>query len=115
MCRVTDRQTPLVVLTTLATADAARALVRRLVEDRVVACGTVVPGSTSIYRWQGAVTADEEALVLLKTVGDRWDALVAAIERLHPYDVPELLALPVTAGLPSYLSWLDAETAEAAA
>jgi periplasmic divalent cation tolerance protein len=112
---VTDRQTPLVVLTTLATADAARALVRRLVEDRVVACGTVVPGSTSIYRWQGAVTTDEEALVLLKTVGARWDALVAAIERHHPYDVPELLALPVSAGLPAYLSWIDAETAEVAA
>jgi periplasmic divalent cation tolerance protein len=113
--RVPDRQTPLVVLTTLATADAARVLVRRLVEDRVVACGTVVPGSTSIYRWQGTITTDEEALVVLKTVGARWDALVAAIERHHPYEVPELLALPVTAGLPSYLSWVEAETAEAAA
>lgn len=112
---MTDHQTPLVVLTTLATADAARALVRRLVEDRVVACGTVVPGAASIYRWEGAVTTDDEALVLLKTVRARWDALVTAIERHHPYDVPELLALPVTAGLPAYLSWLDAETAGAAA
>jgi periplasmic divalent cation tolerance protein len=112
---VPDRQTPIVVLTTLASADAARALVRRLVEDRVVACGTVVPGATSIYRWQGAVTTDDEALVLLKTVGARWDARVAAIERHHPYDVPELLALPVSAGLPSYLSWVEAESAEAAA
>jgi periplasmic divalent cation tolerance protein len=112
---VPDHQTPLVVLTTIGTADAARALVRRLVEDRVVACGTVVPGSTSIYRWRGAVTTDDEVLVLLKTVGARWDALVAAIERHHPYEVPELLALPVSAGLPSYLSWIEAETAEAAA
>ena len=115
MLRVPDRQTPLVVLTTLATADAARALVRRLVEDRVIACGTVVPGASSIYRWQGTITTDDEALVVLKTVGARWDALVAAIERHHPYEVPELLALPVSAGLPSYLAWVEAETAGAAA
>lgn len=112
---MTDHRTPLVVLTTLATPDAARALVRRLVEDRVVACGTVVPGTTSIYRWQGSLTTDDETLVLLKTVRGRWDALVAAIERHHPYEVPELLALPAGAALPRYAAWLEAETAEVAA
>jgi len=112
---VTDPQTPLIVLTTLATPDTARALIRQLVEDRIVACGTVVPGSTSIYRWQGAVTTDDEVLVLLKTVRGRWDALVAAIDRHHPYDVPELLALPASEVLPRYAAWLHAETAEVAA
>lgn len=112
---MTEAQTPLVVLTTLATPEAARDLVRELVTTRLVACGTVVPGATSIYRWQDAVTTDEETLVLLKTVQGRWDALVEAVDRLHPYDVPELLALPVGAGLPSYLAWLTAETAEVAA
>lgn len=112
---MTDPQTPLLVLTTLATPDAARALIRQLVEDRIVACGTVVPGSTSIYRWQGSVTMDDEALVLLKTVRGRWDALVAAIDRHHPYDVPELLALPAGEVLPRYAAWLQTETAEVAA
>jgi periplasmic divalent cation tolerance protein len=112
---VNAAQIPLVVLTTLATPEAAHDLVRELVAARLVACGTVVPAATSIYRWNGAVTTDAEAVVLLKTVQARWDALVAAVERLHPYDVPELLALPVHAGLPAYLAWLAAETAEAAA
>jgi periplasmic divalent cation tolerance protein len=112
---VTSPQNPLVVLTTLATPEAARDLVRELVAARLVACGTVVPGATSIFRWKDAVTAEDEALVLLKTVEGRWDALVAAVDRLHPYDVPELLALPGKAGLPSYLAWLTAETAEVAA
>ena len=108
-------QIPLVVLTTLSTPEAAHDLVRELVAARLVACGTVVPGATSIYRWRDAITTDAETLVLLKTVQARWDALVAAVERLHPYDVPELLALPVGAGLPAYLAWLAAATAEAAA
>jgi periplasmic divalent cation tolerance protein len=112
---VNPPQIPLVVLTTLATPEAAHDLVRELVAARIVACGTVVPAATSIYRWQGTVTAESEALVLLKTVPARWGALVEAVERLHPYDVPELLALPVQAGLPAYLAWVAAETAEAAA
>lgn len=108
-------QIPMVVLTTLATPEAAHDLVRELVAARLVACGTVVPAATSIYRWRGAVATETEALVLLKTVQARWDALVDAVTRLHPYDVPELLALPVQAGLPPYLAWLAAETAEVAA
>lgn len=108
-------QIPLVVLTTLATPEAAHDLVRELVAARLVACGTVVPAATSVYRWQDAITAHAEALVLLKTVQARWDGLVEAVQRLHPYDVPELLALPVQAGLPAYLAWLAAETAEVAA
>jgi periplasmic divalent cation tolerance protein len=106
---------PLVALTTLATPEAAHDLVRALVAARLVACGTVVPGVTSTYRWQDAITTDTEALVILKTVQGRWNALVGAVERLHPYDVPELLALPVGAALPAYLAWLAAETAEVAA
>lgn len=102
---------PLVALTTLEDLEQARTLVRRLVDDRLVACGTVLPGGTSIYRWEGAVTTASEAVVLLKTTRARWAALVAAITRHHPYRVPELLALPVTAGLEPYVAWLAAETA----
>ncbi len=102
---------PLVVLTTLASADEARAFVRALVDARLVACGTLLPGATSIYRWEGTITEEPEVVVLLKTDAARWDALAAAVQQRHPYQVPELLALPVAHGLPAYLSWLAAEVA----
>jgi periplasmic divalent cation tolerance protein len=105
-----DLAEPLVALTTLEGAEQAEALVRRLVDDRLVACGTVLSGATSIYRWEGAVTTTQETLVVLKTTRARWAGLVAAMERHHPYEVPELLALPVTLGLAPYLAWLVAQT-----
>ena len=101
----------LLVLTTLGSADAAKSLVRGLVEDRLIACGTVLPGGQSIYRWRGAVTEESEVVVLLKTRVERWDALRAAVAQRHPYEVPELLAFPADQGLESYLNWLAAETA----
>jgi periplasmic divalent cation tolerance protein len=101
--------TALVVLTTLASEQDARALVTALVEERVVACGTVLPGARSIYRWQGTVTEEAEVVVLLKTDGAKWDALSAAVRARHPYEVPELLALPVMHGLEPYLAWLASE------
>ena len=99
----------LVVLTTLATEDDARALVTALVADRLVACGTLLPGARSIYRWEGQVTEEAEVVVLLKTDESKWDALCAAVRARHPYQVPELLALPVERGLDLYLSWLTSE------
>jgi periplasmic divalent cation tolerance protein len=104
--------THLVAFTTAPTAEAARALVTALVERRLVACGTVVPGAVSIYRWRGAVEQQEEALVVLKTTARRWAELAAALPDLHPYEVPELVAVPVVGGHPAYLKWLSDETAE---
>jgi periplasmic divalent cation tolerance protein len=104
--------THLVAFTTAPTAEAARALVATLVERRLVACGTVVPGATSIYRWKGVVERQEEALVVLKTTTRRWRELAAALPGLHPYDVPELVAMPVVGGHPAYLQWVSEETAE---
>jgi periplasmic divalent cation tolerance protein len=101
--------TALVVLTTLGDADAARAFVAALVESRVIACGTLVPGATSIYRWEGELKEESEVVVLLKTDASKWDDLCAAVRERHPYQVPELLALPVTQGLDLYLSWLTSE------
>jgi len=100
---------PLVVLTTLGDADGARAFVRRLVDERLVACGTLLPGGVSIYRWEGAVTEESEVVVLLKTDAGKWDALCAAVRERHPYEVPELLALTVGRGLQPYLAWLAGE------
>jgi periplasmic divalent cation tolerance protein len=101
----------LVVLTTLASREDARALVRSLVEDRLVACGTLLVDATSIYRWEGAMKEEREVVVLLKTDASRWEALSAAIQQRHPYTVPELLALPVARGLDRYLSWVTGEVA----
>jgi periplasmic divalent cation tolerance protein len=99
-----------VALTTLGSPEQARQLVRRLVDQRLIACGTIVPRATSVYRWRGQVTEEEEVVVLLKTARSRWQALEAAVKAQHPYEVPELLALPVTAGLDRYLDWIDSET-----
>lgn len=98
----------LVVLTTLGSAQDAREFVRGLVRDRLIACGTVLPAA-SIYRWEGDVQEADECVVLLKTEGSKWDALVAAVESRHPYDVPELLALPVDRGARPYLEWVHSE------
>ena len=102
--------TALLVLTTLPDRDAADSLVRELVERRLIACGTVLDGVTSVYRWEGSVEQARETQVLLKTSQVRWESLRDAVMRLHPYDVPELLALPVAAGLPAYLAWVGSET-----
>jgi len=99
----------LVVLTTLGSEDEARAFVRALVERRLIACGTLLGGAHSIYRWEGEVKEETEVVVLLKTDASRWDALAAAVRERHPYQVPELLALPVSRGLDLYLSWLKSE------
>jgi periplasmic divalent cation tolerance protein len=101
--------TALVVLTTLGDADAARAFVSALVQARLIACGTLLPGATSIYRWEGKLTEEPEVVVLLKTDVAKWEALCAAVRERHPYQVPELLALPVARGLDLYLSWLSSE------
>ena len=101
-----------VVLTTLATAEDAKSLVRHLVTDGLVACGTVLENACSIYEWEGKLEETPEALVILKTRGDRWPELRSTIQRLHPYDLPELLALPVAAGLPAYLEWVVEQTGE---
>jgi len=102
-------ETALVVLTTLATEQDARALVTALVAERLVACGTLLSGARSIYRWDGKVAEEAEVVVLLKTDESKWDALCAAVRLRHPYELPELLALPVERGLDRYLSWLRRE------
>jgi periplasmic divalent cation tolerance protein len=100
----------LVVLTTLSSEDDAVALVRGLLERRLIACGTVLPAGRSLYRWEGKVADEREVVVILKTRAARLEAVEAAFAELHPYKVPELLALPVEAGNLPYLNWLSAET-----
>ena len=101
--------TALVVLTTLANDGEARTLVTALLRERLIACGTLLSGARSIYRWEGEVTEEDEVVVLLKTDVSKWAGLCRAVRAQHPYQVPELLALPVSEGLDVYLSWLASE------
>jgi periplasmic divalent cation tolerance protein len=100
----------IVVLVTVPTAERAAEIARALVEERLAACGNVVPGLRSIYRWEGRVQEDDEVLLLLKTTRGRFEALRDRVLALHPYDVPEVIALPVEAGSAAYLGWIAAET-----
>ena len=100
----------LVVLTTVANADEAARLVRSLLERRLIACGTILPGVRSLYRWEGKIADEQEVVVFLKTQATRVEAIEVAFGELHPYKVPELLALPVSAGLAKYLDWIAGET-----
>jgi periplasmic divalent cation tolerance protein len=99
-----------VVLTTVANTQEAETLIRALLERRLIACGTMLPGARSLYRWEGKVADEQEIVVLLKTRS----AVLHAVERtfleLHPYKVPELLALEVQYGLEKYVNWINDET-----
>jgi periplasmic divalent cation tolerance protein len=98
-----------VVLMTAPDRATAEALAERVVGERLAAGASLVPGLTSIYWWEGRVQRAEEVLLLLKTQADRVPALIARAAELHPYDVPEVLALPVDAGFGPYLDWVRAE------
>ncbi len=100
------------VLTTFDNREDAESLVTRLVHDRLVACGTIVGNALSIYEWQGTVEQAAEFLVLLKTRSLHWDGIEAVVRELHPYDVPELLTIPIDKGLPAYLAWLAHQTTQ---
>ena len=99
-----------VVLTTVASAEEAEKLVRTLLDRRLIACGTLLPGARSFYRWEGKIADEQEVVVLLKTRSAVLHAIESAFVELHPYKVPELLALEVQWGLEKYLTWINDET-----
>ncbi|MHA3770704.1 divalent-cation tolerance protein CutA [Verrucomicrobiota bacterium sgz303538] len=97
----------LLVLSTFGTADEARRIARTLVEERLVACANLLPPIESIYRWKGEIEVSAETLVLFKTVTDNYPQLETRLRELHPYEEPEIVAIRVDTGLPSYLRWVD--------
>ena len=99
--------THIVAVTTVGDADVASGLARKLLDRRLVACVNLLPSVRSLYWWKGAIEDDAECVLLMKTRADRYDALAAALETLHPYDVPELIVLPIEAGSAAYLGWVD--------
>jgi len=104
---VTDK---IVVLSTCSSPEEAEKVARKLVEERLAACVNIVNGVRSIYRWQEKVEDASEWLLIIKTRRGLFERVRAQIERIHSYDVPEVVALPIVEGSEGYLDWLDKET-----
>ncbi len=100
-----------VVFVTVPSREVGLQIARELVERSLAACANVIGPATSIYRWEGAIQQEEEAMILIKTRADLFqDRLVPTILALHPYELPEIIALPIQMGLPAYLTWIDEST-----
>lgn len=99
-----------VALSTAPDTEQAARIGRALVEERLIACASLVPGLTSIYRWQGEVQQEGEVLLVMKTRRALVERLKARLPQLHPYEVPELIVTPVTEGLEAYCRWVRDET-----
>jgi periplasmic divalent cation tolerance protein len=97
----------LIVLTTWPDTEKARSAARVLVEEKLAACGNIVPGVESIYRWEGKVETSAEVLVIFKTVIGAYQRFETRVRALHPYQVPEIVVVRVTDGLPAYLRWVE--------
>ena len=95
-------------LVTAPDAEVAERIVRELVDEELAACGNIVPGVVSIYRWQGEVERAGEVLIVLKTTRARAGDVIARVPALHPYDVPEVLVVPVSGGYEPYVRWVAA-------
>jgi periplasmic divalent cation tolerance protein len=100
----------MLVFTNLPDRAAARKLADALVSQRVAACVNILAPCQSVYRWKDDLQHDEEHPVLIKTTAERYSALEAAIRAAHPYELPEIVAVPIEQGLPAYLDWVAAET-----
>ena len=100
----------LLVLTNLPDRKAALTLANALIEEKLAACVNVLGECTSVYRWKGAVENAAEIPLLIKTAASRYAALEAAIRKLHPYELPEIIAVPLAHGLPEYLQWVAEQT-----
>ena len=100
----------LLVLSNLPSREAAEKLADELVAQRLAACVNILAPCRSVYRWKGAVQHDEEHPMLIKTTAERYPALEQALRAGHPYELPEIIAVPIERGLPAYLDWVAAET-----
>ena len=103
------------LVTTLPDTESSGALARSLLDAGLIACANCLPGATSWYRWEGALESSAEALMLIKTRTTLVGQVVEAIRKAHPYELPEVLEVPVTGGLEGYLDWVKNETGDASA
>lgn len=100
------------VYMTFPDLDTAISIAKHLVDENLVACVNVVPRGVSVYRWEGQVHNEEEVVAFAKTTAERFETVAARVNELHPYDVPCVVALNVSAGLPAFMDWVAEETRE---
>ena len=100
----------LLVMTSLPDKDTAKVLAKRLIDVRLAACVQIQSGVQSIYRWEGRVCEEQEVVLVAKTTAEQWPAISAFIKQNHPYDVPEIIAQPITHSHADYARWVIAET-----
>jgi len=98
------------LLSTIDSAEQAGEIAETLVIERLAACVNILPAITSVYRWKNQIHRDPELLLIIKTGADSVDRLINRLRELHPYEVPEIIALPIEAGLPAYLDWVREQT-----
>lgn len=98
--------TPCLVLSTVSSPDAAITIAKFLVEKELAACVNIVPGIESIYKWQGKLCQEKELLVIIKTSTEVYPNLEASLRAVHPYEIPEIVMIPISAGSRDYLDWI---------
>ena len=98
------------VFCTVPDADTAERIANAVVESKSAACASIVPGLISVYRWKGEICRNEELLLIMKTTAERYTTLERQIRSLHPYEVPEIVAVDIAEGSADYLSWIDEST-----
>jgi periplasmic divalent cation tolerance protein len=103
---------PQIVLCTVPDRDTAEQIATALVTEQLAACANIVPGITSVYRWKNRIEKDAEYLLIIKTHSAVFATLQDGIRRLHPYELPEVIAVPITDGLPEYLDWISTSLAQ---
>lgn len=101
---------PILIITNLPDRASAIGLAHRLIDERLAACVNVLADCTSIYRWQGENETVSEVPVLIKTLAEHYAQLEQLIKSIHPYELPEIIAVPISSGLPAYLKWIADET-----
>ncbi|MEN6584904.1 MAG: divalent-cation tolerance protein CutA [Sulfuricella sp.] len=101
---------PILVITNLPNIDSANRVAEALISGHLAACVNLLAPCTSVYRWQGKIETAEEIPLLIKTLASHYSKVEAAIKQHHPYELPEIIAVPISAGLPEYLNWVAAET-----
>lgn len=100
------KKNPQIVLCTVPDRDTAEDIANILIADNLAACVNIIPGITSVYRWEDRIEQAEEQILIIKTGGEVYRALQERISDLHPYELPEIIAVPIQDGLPAYLNWL---------
>jgi len=100
----------IIVMVTCGSSGEAETIARQLLEEKLVACVNIAGRIRSLFHWKGAIARESESLLLMKTVLSRFDDLARRVKELHPYEVPEIIAMPIMVGNPDYLNWIEQAT-----